>query len=150
MGEDVIMKFKTLAAVAAITLMAAGAANAATEKFMAKLDAATENPANDSKGTGMVNGTLDTATKVFTYDVTYSGLTGPAMAAHFHGPAAPGANAPPALPVPAAAMMPGMIHGTATLTDAQVSDLTGGKWYFNIHTAAHGGGEVRGQVMMAH
>jgi hypothetical protein len=149
LGEDVIMHFKTLAASAALSLMVAGGAHAATEKFMAKLDAATENPANDSKGMGMVNGTLDTATKMFNYDITYSGLTGPAMAAHFHGPAAPGANAPPALPVPAGGIMPGMIHGSATLTDAQISDLEGGKWYFNIHTAAHGGGEVRGQVMMA-
>ena len=144
------MYFKTLAAVAAISLLAAGGANAATEKFMAKLDAATESPANDSKGMGMVNGALDTATKMFSYDVSYSGLSGPAMAAHFHGPAAPGTNGPPALPVPAAGIMNGMIHGSATLTDAQITDLEGGKWYFNIHTQAHGGGEVRGQLMMAH
>ena len=34
----------------------------------------------------------------------------------------------------------------ATLTDAQASDLMAGKWYFNIHTAANKGGEIRGQV----
>ena len=38
------------------------------------------------------------------------------------------------------------ISGTATLTDAQAADLEAGKFYFNIHTAANPGGEVRGQV----
>ena len=27
------------------------------------------------------------------------------------------------------------------------ADLAAGKWYFNIHTAANKGGEIRGQVM---
>jgi len=39
------------------------------------------------------------------------------------------------------------MKGEATLTDAQAADLQSGKWYFNIHTAAHPGGEIRGQVM---
>lgn len=149
MGEYVIMHFKTLAAVAALSLMVAGAAHAATVKYTAMLDGKSESPANDTKGMGKLDATLDTTSKVLTYNVTYSGLTGPATAAHFHGPALPGANAGPAVPVPAGNIMPGMIHGTATLTDAQMDDLAGGRWYFNIHTAAHGGGEVRGQVMMA-
>ena len=37
--------------------------------------------------------------------------------------------------------------GAATITDAQAADLDAGKWYFNIHTAAHPPGEVRGQLM---
>ena len=39
------------------------------------------------------------------------------------------------------------LKGEATLTDAQAADLAAGKWYFNIHTAANKGGEIRGQVM---
>ena len=35
------------------------------------------------------------------------------------------------------------------LTDAQVTDLMGGKWYFNVHTKEHPAGEIRGQVMPA-
>ena len=38
------------------------------------------------------------------------------------------------------------IRGDATLTDAQMKDLQDGKWYFNIHTAAHPDGEIRGQL----
>ena len=36
--------------------------------------------------------------------------------------------------------------GSATLTDAQAADLTSGKIYVNIHTAANPGGKLRGQV----
>jgi len=37
-------------------------------------------------------------------------------------------------------------EGSATLTDAQAADLTAGKYYINVHTAANPGGEIRGQV----
>ena len=39
------------------------------------------------------------------------------------------------------------IKGEATLTDAQAKALTDGDMYFNIHTAANKGGEMRGQVL---
>ncbi len=138
------MRFSLVSAVAAVSLLGAGLAQAETLSFMASLKGADEVPATDSPGTGMVMAKLDTKTKVFTYDVTYSGLTGPAIAAHFHGPAAPGANAGPVVPLTSLATP---ISGSATLTDAQIADLEAGKWYFNIHTAAHKGGEVRGQLM---
>ena len=41
------------------------------------------------------------------------------------------------------------IKGSKELTDAQVTDLMGGKWYFNVHTKEHPAGEIRGQVMPA-
>ena len=83
-------------------------------------------------------------THALTYNVTYEGLTGPAAAAHIHGPAEPGANAPPVVPFANAASP---ITGTATLTDAQAADLAAGKWYVNVHTAANRGGEIRGQIV---
>ena len=131
------------AGVIAVALFAAASAQAETLTFMANLKGADEVPANDTTGTGHVMGTLDTATKAFTYQATYSGLTGPALAAHFHGPADPGVNAPPVIPITSLASP---ISGKATLTDAQIADLEAGKWYFNVHTAAHKGGEIRGQL----
>jgi hypothetical protein len=130
---------------AAAVLLAAGPVSAATLHFATSLKGSDEVPANDTKGTGKVTSSLDTATKVFSYKVTYKGLTGPATMAHFHGPAAPGANAPPVVPVPTSALASPM-KGTATLTDDQIADLKAGKWYFNIHTAANPGGEIRGQL----
>jgi hypothetical protein len=135
-----------IGAAAALLMLTAGAtASAATEKFTATLTGGDETPATDSKGTGTVAASLDTATKAFSYKVTYSGLSGPATAAHFHGPAGPGASAPPVVPVPSKVLASPM-SGKTTLTDDQVKQLEGGQWYFNIHTAAHPGGEIRGQV----
>lgn len=121
------------------------AAFAEMVKYKATLNAASQVPPNDSKGTGTLTATYDTVTKKLTYEVTYKDLTGPAAAAHFHGPADPKANAGVVVPVNGAVTSP--IKGEATLTDAQAADLAGGKWYFNIHTAANKGGEICGQVM---
>jgi hypothetical protein len=139
------MRTKLLGWTAATVLFVAGAAGAETLHFTTTLKGADEVPANATKGTGKVSASLDTTTKVFTYKVTYSGLTGAATMAHFHGPAAPGANAPPVVPVPADALANPM-KGTKTLDDSQIADLKGGRWYFNIHTAANPGGEIRGQL----
>jgi len=136
-----------LAAVAlSAVLFTGGTSFAAMVNYTADMKAASEVPPNDSKGTGAVTATYDTTSKKFTYSATYAGLSGAATAAHFHGPAAVGANAPPVVPVPPTALA-SPIKGEATLTDAQAADLAAGKWYFNVHTAAHAGGEIRGQVM---
>jgi len=140
------MQFRSMAAVAAACLLTAGVAQAATVHFGATLKGADEVPSNTTTGTGKVSASLDTVTKAFAYEVTYSGLTGPAVAAHFHGPALPGANAPPMVPMVSLASP---IKASSTLTDAQIADLTAGKWYFNVHTAAHPGGEIRGQLAKA-
>ena len=139
------MRASLIGLTAAAMLFAAGAASAATLHFTTSLKGAEEVPPHAVPGTGKVSAELDTATKVFTYKVTYAGLTGPATMAHFHGPAAAGANAPPVVPVPAANLANPMA-GTATLDDGQIADLKAGKWYFNIHTAANPGGEIRGQL----
>ena len=52
-----------------------------------------EIPANTSTGSGTFTATLDTATNVFTYDITFSGLTSPVNNGHLHGPAFATANA---------------------------------------------------------
>ena len=137
------MKITLLTAAALLALTPA--AFAASETFSADLKSASEVPANDSKGSGSLTATYDTASKKLTYTATYKDLSGPATMAHFHGPADAKTNAPPVVPVKD--MTPGTLKGEATLTDAQAADLEAGKWYFNIHTAANKGGEIRGQVM---
>jgi hypothetical protein len=128
---------------AAICLAAAAPLSATVIHFTTPLNGASEVPPTDSKGTGTAEADFDNATGQFTYEVRYSGLTGPAVAAHFHGPAAAGANAPPIIAIKALASP---IKGTAKLTPDQAKELMAGKWYFNIHTAAHGPGEIRGQL----
>ena len=134
---------KTVIAVLALGAVAfAGPASA--EKLKATLDGKSEVPATTSNATGTADLDYDAASKKLSWTVTYSGLSGPATAAHFHGPAEAGKNAGVAVAIPNAASSP--VKGEATLTDAQAADLLGGKLYVNIHTAANPGGEIRGQV----
>ncbi|WP_201776130.1 CHRD domain-containing protein [Devosia geojensis] len=129
----------------AAVLLAAGAARAETVNLHAELTGAAEVPANDSAGTGTLEGTFDTETMELTWTITYEGLTGEATAAHFHGPASPEENAGPVVPIEGDLASP--IEGSATLTEEQATDLQGGMWYFNIHTEQYPDGEIRGQVM---
>ena len=142
------MKTIWIGAAAALSLLAAGPASAATEHFSATLKGSEETPANTTTGTGKVDAVLDTGTRAFAYTVNYSGLTGPATAAHFHKGAA-GVAGPPVLPVPKEVVAHNPMKGHAQLTADQVKDLEAGLWYFNIHTAANPGGEIRGQVTKA-
>jgi hypothetical protein len=136
---------RTFAAVACMSVLSV-AVQAETVRLGGMLSGASEVPANTTAGTGRVVAMLDTDTHMLTYTVTYQGLTGPVTAAHFHGPAAAGANAGPVVPVSPPYDSP--IKGTATLTPDQQKDLMAGMWYFNLHTAANPGGEVRAQLMV--
>lgn len=120
------------------------AAVAETITYKATLNAQSQVPPNDTKGTGTAELTYDTATKTLTWTVTFSDLTGPPTAAHFHGPAEPGKTAGVAVLIGNNPTSPA--KGTATLTDAQAADLQAGRWYVNVHTAANRPGEIRGQV----
>ena len=102
-------------------------------------------PANGSAGKGMAELTLNTDTKELTWKVSYDGLTGDALASHIHGPADPGANAGVEVNIGQGGLK-NPIEGKATLTDAQINDITSGKTYVNIHTAMNKGGEIRGQI----
>jgi hypothetical protein len=142
------MSFKSAAALSMVALLTAGtAARAEIIHYTATLTGADEVPANTTAGRGTLTAELETMERTLTYRVTYSGLTGPATMAHFHGPAAPGANAPPTIVMQSAASP---ISGAALLTEAQADDLVAGKWYFNVHTQANPGGEIRGQIKSAH
>ncbi|WP_369726507.1 CHRD domain-containing protein [Bradyrhizobium sp. LLZ17] len=119
-------------------------ASAEVVKLQADLKGGNEVPPNSSSGSGKAEATYDTETKILSYTVTYAGLTGPAMGAHFHGPVEAGKNGGIVLPFKT---VQSPIQGSATLTDNQATDLLAGKWYANIHTAMNPGGELRGQML---
>lgn len=135
---------RTMFATLALATTVAFAGPAFAEKFKATLNGKSEVPPNASTGTGTADIDYDPASKKISWKLTYSGLTGPAKAAHFHGPAEPGKNAGVVLAIPGATKSPA--EGSATLTDAQAAELEAGKLYVNVHTEANPGGEIRGQV----
>lgn len=135
------------AAVLAVGLAGCGSMMPAASNMVAfttQLRGANEVPPIVSPGSGSVDAAFNKDTMQLKWKVTFSGMTGPATAGHFHGPAAVGANSGVVLgwtnPI-----VTGM-EGSATLTAAQAADLTSGKWYANIHSAAFPGGELRGQM----
>lgn len=123
-------------------------------------------PATPSTGSGnetFTGITFDTVTKVLSVSLGYgsfagfTNLTGPATAAHIHGPAAITANAPPIhdffstsqhlfAPNPANG---GVIVGKTTLVPANETALLAGQLYINVHTVANGPGEIRAQLIQA-
>ena len=121
-------------------------ARAAATTFKADLKASSEVPPNTTTGTGSGTVTLD-GDKI-TWNITFSGLSGPAIAAHIHGPAPAGKNAGVLVPLYTKGKpVTSPLTGSATLSAAQVTDLTNGQCYANVHTAKNPGGEIRGQLM---
>jgi hypothetical protein len=122
-------------------LVVAGAASA--QDFKADIDATQEVPSNNSPGSGTGCFTLDPITLELSFDISFSGLTGVETAAHIHGPALPGQNAGVVFPLPLGSPKLGTV---GPLTAAQVTDLTDGLMYVNIHSTLFPGGEIRGQI----
>jgi hypothetical protein len=121
---------------------------AAVIPFTATYSGSNEVPANASTATGTITGNYDSTTNTISFTITFSGLGSNVTAAHFHGPAFPGTNAPvtyghTGFPT---GVTSGTFTGTQVITDAEEKDLLAGKWYSNIHTATFPGGEIRALI----
>ncbi len=141
------MMCKNLLMSVAVLGVLSAPALAATVEYKAAMSPSSEVPPAPTSGVGTADAQYDTATHVLTYTITFSGLSGPATMAHFHGPAAIGTNAGVVVPLGMNPTSP--LTGHVKLTAAQAKDLAEGKWYANVHTAANPKGELRGQMMKA-
>ncbi|TKT80207.1 CHRD domain-containing protein [Aquamicrobium sp. LC103] len=139
-----VFKLSFAGAIVSAAFLAAAPAHAEMMKMAATLDGAQQVPPVETAGKGTAEVTFDTDTKMLEWTVEYSDMPEAPSAGHFHGPAAAGENAGVAIPFEGDLTSP--IKGSATLTDAQAADLTAGRYYINLHTAAHPDGEIRGQV----
>lgn len=136
-----------IAVLACVAGFGLGFAQAASISFTVPLSGAEQVPAVATSGTGTAELTYDPATRTLTWAIAYSGLSSAATMAHFHGPAAAGANGPVTLWLSKqgeGAESP--IRGEATLSPAQAEQFVAGQWYVNVHTKDHPAGEIRGQV----
>ncbi|MBI5864236.1 MAG: PQQ-dependent sugar dehydrogenase [Planctomycetes bacterium] len=113
--------------------------------FTITLDGFQELPPSGSTATGAGTASLDTATSLFSWNITFAGLGSAQTAAHFHGAADACSSAAPVIALP----LGSPISGSQTLTPTQADDVRAGRWYVNVHSTALPGGEIRGGVMPA-
>ena len=163
------MHRRFFATLAVVSLCSATAAHAAVMDWDFTL--APEAPG--ATGTGSATASFDDATNIFSYDVTFSGLSGITTVSHFHCcTASPGtgtvgvAVAPGTLINTPVGVTSGAFSGfydlddtasftasflnnfgagtTAGATAAFLAGLNAGSGYLNIHTITYPGGEIRG------
>ena len=101
------MSNKTMLATLALGAVIAFAGPAFADKMKATLDGKSQVPPNTSAATGTADLDYDPASKKLSWKLSYSGLSGPATAAHFHGPAEAGKNAGVAVAIPERNIEPG-------------------------------------------
>jgi hypothetical protein len=152
------MRRKRLALIAAaVALMAVPGAVSAVDPtqpaYGGPLSGAQENPPVATSATGQGTVVISADGSTITYLVTHSGLSGTVNAAHIHTGAV-GANGGVILPLAAGASpMTGTLtsanfssSGSITTFAQAVAAIRAGTTYFNLHTTANPGGEVRGQI----
>ncbi len=129
----------------ALILCTAPSAYAAVVDFEISLDVAQATTAGPgASGGGSGTATLDTDINLFSWNFSYSGLTGTEVLAHFHL-GAPGVPGGIELGLPGGSPK----IGSAPVSELQEADILANLWYANIHTDHSGGGEIRGQVVQA-
>lgn len=116
----------------------------------AALSGAAERP-NPVTTTASGLGTFTIEGSTLTFQVTYSGLSAPAVGAHIHGPATAAESTGVMINLGSFALgdfsTNGTISGQVTLTEAQRAYILEGRTYVNIHTGNNTGGEIRGQIV---
>ena len=151
----------SVAATAAALLVLPLAAQATVYQFNANLTGTQQVPTNSAAGTGVATlfyndfGTLSTADDTFNFSMSAFGLTGTATGFHIHAAAPAGANSGVVVNLAAAPFL--SLNGGGTLlvggnnvsvtNTSLLGNLQSGLAYVNIHTAAFGGGEIRGQLI---
>jgi hypothetical protein len=128
-------------------LLAATSASAEVLHFRAKLAPPSETPASEHRPEGLAELTLDTESKVLSWKVSYSGLSGPLIGAHFKAPPEPGSSTGATMPMPPPLANP--VVSSARLNDIQIGDLRAGLWSVDLLTARNPSGEIRGDLARA-
>lgn len=101
-----------------------------------------------TNATGTIAGTYNKNTNILQYTITWNGLSAAPSGMHLHGPADPGVAANIKIGITGfTAAATGSVSRTDTLkSETDEADFLQGRWYYNIHTPANPGGEIRGQI----
>jgi len=145
----VLMRLSLVALLASLTAVAPNPTFAETlVPFTALLNGPQQSPPEPSPSQGVALVLLVKETNMVCYRISYSALAGTELVAHFHGPGAPGQNAPILVNIsPAPSPIGSPKHGCVAFTKDQAKLLTKGLIYINIHSSVAPNGEIRGQVL---
>jgi len=132
----------------AVTVGASARSQATSMQTGTVMNAAQEVPAPTGDVSGARGAFTATVTKseagaTVAWQLSFSGLTGNAVAAHIHQ-AATGSPGPVVLALCGPCQSP--MSGTGNLTQAALDALEAGSAYVNVHTPTNGAGEIRGQL----
>lgn len=136
-------KHSLVVAVSAVTLLLAGyTGSVSSDEVKVTLSGDHEIPpvTTSASGSGIF---IVGADKSVGGSVTISGMS--VTVAHIHQAAA-GKNGPIVFPLTKTSDTVWTVPADAKLTDAQFESYKAGNLYFNIHSAAHKGGEIRAQI----
>jgi hypothetical protein len=113
----------------------------------AELSGQNEVPPNASPATGLARFTVNHGHGEVCWEVSFSGLPTPAIAAHIHVAPA-GVNGPIVIATPVPAATSGEADGCATVDRSLAKAIKDdpAAYYHNIHTTTFPGGEIRGQL----
>jgi len=109
-----------------------------------------EVPVRITKAYGHMDVSYNKKTKILSYKVTWSLLSGIPIGSHIHGEALPGVNA--GIKHDFTSLLPKEISGsfsnTVLVDEVAIKEagLFAGLYYVNIHTPTFPGGEIRGQI----
>jgi hypothetical protein len=130
-----------------VTALGIAASAGSSFKVSAKLTPGADvpKPVGAPNAKGSFSGTYVENTKgaKLTWKLSYSGVTGPVMAAHIHR-GKPGVSGP--VTVPLCGPCTSGMTGSAQISKAVITMLVSGNAYVNVHTAKNPAGEIRGQV----
>jgi hypothetical protein len=135
----------SFAASAALTLALASPTWGVVKNFMSVINAGQEVPPTTTNSFGVGFYTFDTQTKIFCWSISYTDadLSSAENAAHFHGPASPGADGPILIGLPLGSPK----QDCQQIDAATEMALKKGQLYVNVHTDNNAGGEIRGQIV---
>jgi hypothetical protein len=109
--------------------------------YFALISAAQEVPGCMSSALG--NAITTVQDDKFCIKLSYDGLSGPELFSHVHGPAAIGETGPVIFTLNTSTQKTQCFK----LTSQEMKDLDDDLWYFNVHSEACEGGEIRGQIL---
>jgi CHRD domain len=115
--------------------------------FTGSLSSAQEVTPASSFATGKSIAVLSPNGSTLAVSLDYSGLSADASSAHVHGPAAAGSSAAILFNLPPATFTNGIGPLFFGVDSTQVSQLVGGLYYTDVHTASFPAGEIRGQLL---